>query len=148
MEGVFDHLQFWHWWILAIIFLILEMLSPGVFFMWIGLAAGATGVVLLAMPELGWEIQFVIFALTSILAVIAGKFWFKRHPITSEQPDLNERSEDLIGKTYQVEQAIKNGAGRIKVGESTWKATGPDCPAGSLIRVVSVDGAVVTVEPV
>jgi len=148
MEGVFDQLQFWHWWIIAIILLILEMLSPGVFFMWIGLAAGVTGAVLLALPELGWEMQFVIFALASVLAVIVGKVWFTHNPINSEQPALNERSEDLIGKIYQVEQAIQNGAGRIKVGESTWKAIGPDCPAGSLIRVVSVDGAIVKVEPV
>jgi len=107
MEGVFDQLQFWHWWIIAIILLILEMLSPGVFFMWIGLAAGVTGAVLLALPELGWEMQFVIFALASVLAVIVGKVWFTHNPINSEQPALNERSEDLIGKTVDIGTAQK-----------------------------------------
>jgi membrane protein implicated in regulation of membrane protease activity len=115
--------------------------------MWIGFAAAATGAVLLVLPELGWEMQFVIFAAASILSVFAGRMWFQRNPIASDQPTLNERSDDLIGNVYQVEQAIKNGTGRIKVGESSWKAIGPDSAKGSRVRVISVNGAIVKVEP-
>ena len=147
-SGIFDHLQFWHWWIFAIVLFILEMLSPGVFLMWIGFAAAATGAILLVLPDMAWQTQFIIFAVAGILAVIAGRMWFQHHPIVTDQPTLNERSDDLIGKVYEVQQAIKNGEGRIKVGESTWKAIGPDCPEGSQVRVISVNGAILKVEPV
>ncbi len=145
-SGIFDNLQFWHWWVFAVVLFILEMLSPGVFLMWIGFAAAATGAILLALPGLGWEMQFVIFSIAAILSVIAGRIWFQRNPIATDQPALNERSDDLIGNVYQVEQAIKNGEGRIKVGESTWKAIGPDCSEGAKVRVISVDGAIAKVD--
>ena len=147
-SGLFDNLQYWHWWIFAVVLFILEMFSPGVFFMWIGIAAGITGAVLLAIQDIGWEMQFVIFSVASVLSILAGHFWFKRNPISTDKPTLNERSDDLIGKVYEVEQAISNGEGRIKVGESTWKALGPDCVEGAKVRVISVDGAILKVEAV
>lgn len=146
MAGIFDNLVYWHWWILAITLLILEIFTPGAFFMWMGAAAGITGLVLLAMPDISWQLQFVIFSVTSIVTIFAGYKWFRRNPIVSEQPSIGERGDDLIGQTYQVEQAIVNGNGRIKVGESTWKAMGPDCKVGSNVRVIAVDAAIVTVE--
>ncbi len=145
-SGIFDNLHFWHWWVFAIVLFILEMLSPGVFLMWIGFAAVITGAILLVLPDIAWQTQFIIFAVAGILSVIAGRMWFQRNPIATDQPALNERSNDLIGNIYEVQQAIKNGEGRIKVGESTWKAIGPDCPAGSKVRVISVNGAIAKVE--
>jgi len=148
LTGIFDNLVYWHWWVFAIILLILEIFTVGAFFMWMSAAAGVIGVILLAMPELSWQTQFIIFAATSIAAITAGKAWFSRNPIDSERPSLNEREDELIGRVFEVEQAIVNGTGRIKVGESTWKANGPDCNAGVSVRVVDVDGAELTVEPV
>jgi membrane protein implicated in regulation of membrane protease activity len=147
-SGIFDNLVYWHWWVFAIVLLILEILTPGAFFMWMSAAAGVIGVVLLAAPELSWQTQFVIFAVTSIIAIIAGKMWFSRNPINTEMPSLNAREDELIGKVFEVEQAIVNGSGRIKVGESTWKVNGTDCAVGASVRVVGVNGAVLTVESV
>lgn len=143
---MFDNLLYWHWWILAITLLILEIFAPGAFFMWMAAAAGITGLVLFALPDISWQLQFVLFSVISIIAIFAGYKWFRRNPIVSEQPSIGERGDDLIGQTYQVEQAIINGNGRIKVGDSTWKAIGPDCEAGSNVRVVTVDAAIVSVE--
>ena len=55
MFGI-DLLDYWHWWVLAILLLILEVFSPAAFFVWIGLAAGIMGFVVLAMGELGWQV--------------------------------------------------------------------------------------------
>ncbi len=147
-SGIFDNLIYWHWWVFAIVLLILEIFTPGAFFMWMSAAAGVIGIVLLAAPELSWQTQFVIFAVTSIIAITAGKMWFSRNPINTEMPSLNSREDELIGKVFEVEQAIVNGSGRIKVGESTWKANGTDCAVGASVRVVGVNGAVLTVESV
>ena len=147
-SGILDNIIYWHWWVFAIILLILEIFSPGAFFMWMSAAAGVIGVILLAAPELSWQTQFIIFALTSVIAITAGKIWFKRNPINTEMPSLNSREDELIGRVFEVEQAIINGSGRVKVGESTWKANGPDCKAGASVRVVSVSGAELIVEAI
>jgi len=145
-SGIFDNLLFWHWWVFAIVLLILEIFTAGAFFMWMSAAAGVTGLILLIAPEIYWQTQFIIFAATSIIAIITAKFWFVRNPIETEKPSLNQREDDLIGRVYEVEQAIVNGSGRIKVGESTWKANGLDCPVGTSVKVISVDGAELKVE--
>ncbi len=146
--GIFDNLVYWHWWVFAIVLLILEIFTPGAFFMWMSAAAGVIGVILLVAPELTWQTQFIAFAITSVVAIMAGKAWFSRNPIDTEMPSLNAREDELIGKVFEVEQAIINGSGRVKVGESTWKANGSDCEVGTSVRVVGVDGAELSVEPI
>jgi len=147
-QGIFDNLEFWHWWVFAVLLIILEVFSPGAFFMWMGAAAGVTGLTLLVLPDLSWQMQFVIFAAMSIVAILVGKTFFNRKSANIDDPTLSQLETELIGNTYKVEKPIVNGSGRIQVGESTWKAQGPDCKAGSSVKVVSVQGAVLVVEPV
>ncbi len=146
LEGIFDNLQFWHWWLFAIVLLILEVFTPGAFFMWLGAAAGVTGFVLLLIPDMGWQLQFIIFAVFSIVTIFLGRAFFNREDINTEDPTVGELEKNLIGKVFEVEKAIRNGSGRVKVGESTWKASGPDCEVGASVRVVSVNGAELIVE--
>ena len=148
LNGIFDNLLYWHWWLFAIALIILEVFSAGAFFIWMGGAATLTGFILLLMPEISWEIQFILFAISSILAILIGRSLFNRKENTTEDPTLSSQENNLIGKTFSVEQAITNGSGRVKVGESTWKANGPDCKAGSSVKVIAVDGAELIVEPV
>ena len=145
-QGIFDNLEFWHWWVFAIVLVVLEVFSPGAFFMWMGAAAGATGAALLVMPDLSWQIQFIIFSVASIVAILLGRTFFNRTSSDIDDPTLSQLEGELIGKTYLVEKPIINGSGRIQVGESTWKAQGPDCDAGSSVTVVGVQGAVLLVE--
>ena len=147
-QGIFDNLEFWHWWVFAIVLIILEVFSPGAFFMWMGAAAGVTGLTLLIVPELSWQMQFVIFAVMSIAAILIGKTFFNRKSANIADPTLSQLETELTGNIYTVEKPIINGSGRIQVGESTWKAQGPDCEAGSPVKVVGVRGAVLVVEPV
>ncbi len=140
-----EHMQFWHWWVLAVILLILEVFSPAAFFMWMSVAAGVIGLVLLAVPDLSWQAQCLGFAALSVPAILAGRSWFKRNPIASEQPSLNKMGEELVGKVFNVAEAIINGQGRIKVGETTWKVSGEDLPVGAKVKVTSVQSAVLQV---
>lgn len=147
-NGIFEHLQFWHWWAFGIVLIILEIFSPGAFFMWMGIAAGATGLALLISPEMSWQWQFILFSVTSIAAILIGRTFFNRRTINTEDPTHRQLEKELTGNVYKVEKAIINGSGRIKVGESTWKAEGPDCKAGASVKVTGVRGAVLLVEPV
>lgn len=148
LTGIFDNLQFWHWLVFGIILVILEIFSPAAFFMWMGAAAGVTGLALLAIPEISWEMQFVIFSIASIVAVLLGRIFFGRKEINIDDPTISQIESELMGNIYTVEKAIQNGAGRIIVGESTWKAVGPDCDVDSKVRVVAVKGSILEVQPV
>ena len=145
MDGLFDYLAWWHWWIFAVLFLILEIFSPAAFFMWMGFAAAVTGLVVLVMP-MSWEMQFLLFAVLSVASILIGRTYFRRNPIESEQPIINERGQQLIGKTAVVENPIVNGKGRIHLGETTWSVSGPDAEAGQKVRIVGAEGAVLKVE--
>jgi membrane protein implicated in regulation of membrane protease activity len=147
LNGIFDNLLYWHWWLFAIALIIVEVFSAGAFFIWMGVAAILTGFVLLVMPEISWQTQFILFAITSIAAILVGRSFFNRNEVNTEDPTLSSQESSLVGKSFTVEQAIINGSGRVKVGESTWKASGPDCKAGSSVKVIAVDGAELIVEP-
>lgn len=145
MFGV-EALAFWHWWVLAVLLLILEVFSPAAFFIWIGLAAGIVGFIVMT-ATLTWKTQFLLFAGLSILCVWLGRMWFKRNPIETDRPNLNRRGQELVGRVFQVEQAITNGTGRIRVGDSTWKVRGADVEVGGKVTVVGIESAVLQVEP-
>ncbi len=146
LSGIFDNLQFWHWLVFGIILIILEVFAPGAIFMWMGFAAGATGLALLVVPELSWETQFILFSVASILAIPIGRRFFNRKEVNTDDPTINQLKSELIGNVFIVEKAITNGTGRIKVGDSSWKAKGSDCAVGSQVRVTAVNGSTLQVE--
>ncbi len=146
MFGI-EAIDFWHWWVLAIVLFILEIFSPAAFFIWIAFAAGLMGLLLL-VGEFSWQAQFFTFAVLSVACVIAGRTWFKRNPIATDEPNLNRRGQSLVGRVFEVEQAIVDGTGRVRVGDTTWKVRGPDAGIGKKVKVVGIDSAVLRVEPV
>ncbi|POA29466.1 MULTISPECIES: NfeD family protein [unclassified Pseudomonas] len=146
MWAFLQHLSFWDWLALGTILLILEVFGAGGYLLWIGLAAAAVGVLTFLIPGLPWELQLLLFGVLSILTAL---YWWQRQRSavrTSDQPNLNLRGQDLIGRVFVVHQAIINGRGKIKVADGVWMARGPDAPAGSRVRVTGLDGVVILVE--
>lgn len=146
MAALFQHIDHWSWWILAVALLVLEAFAPGTFFMWMGIAAGVVGLLVLLMPGMGWEYQIVIFAAISVASILIWRQYFRRHPVPTDQPALNRRGEQYIGRTFTLGEPIVNGQGKIHVDDTTWKIRGEDCAAGSHIRVSGVDGVLLKVE--
>ena len=142
-----EQAEFWHWWIAAIVFLVIETFAPGAIFLWMGVAAGIVGLILLIFGGLGWEPQFLIFAVFTVVSAVGWRAYLRRHPTESDRPALNRRGEQYVGRTFTLEEAIVNGQGKIHVDDSTWKIEGDDLPAGTRIRVTGVDGTVLKVEP-
>jgi len=140
-----EGLQFWHWMILGLALAVVEVMAPGTFFLWLGIAAGLTGLVVLVLP-IGWEVQLIIFGVLCIVAVVAGRIWVKRHPLRSDDATLNRRGEQYVGRVFNLAEAIVNGRGSVKVGDSLWRADGPDLPAGAKVKVTGVAGTVLKVE--
>lgn len=142
-----DQILFWHWWILAGVLLILELTLPAFFFLWLGIAAVATGLIMLVFPNLPLETQMVMFSILSVIAVLAWRRYRESHPATTDQPNLNRRGHQYIGREFTLEEPVVNGVGKVTVDDSTWRVRGPDLPAGSQVRVRDVDGVVFLIEP-
>lgn len=132
----------WFWWSLALALFALEAMIPGVFMLWLGLAAAGTGLLRLVLPGLGVEAQWIVFSLLSIVSVgLAWKLRRRQQRSPSDHPHLNRRAEQLVGRVLALDQPIVNGRGRIKVGDGFWIASGPDLPAGTRVRVeAALDG--------
>jgi membrane protein implicated in regulation of membrane protease activity len=136
----------WNWLILAILLLCLETVIPGVHFLWFGLAAAVIGTLALAVG-MAWPWQVLAFVLLSVAVV----FWVKRFVrpdvAISDLPDLNLRGQQYVGRSLVVEQAIENGRGKVRVGDTLWSAEGPDTPAGASVTVTGTKGTVLVVRP-
>lgn len=137
---------FWHWWILAGILMVLEIVVPGVFMLWLGIAAAITGLVAYVAPALTWEWEGLIFAVLSIITVYGWRAYLRRHPTGTELPTLNRRGEQYIGRRLSLDEPIVNGRGQVKVDDSTWRVEGADLPAGTHIVVTGVKGTILVVE--
>jgi len=135
------------WWILALLLIGSEVLLPGYFLLWIGLAAAAVGVVLLVVPPLGLLIQAVLFALLAFAACVLYARVL-RPKLDKREPGsetLNRRGERMIGQRYELIEPIVNGRGKARVGDGQWLVNGPDLPLGSLVEVIAVDGTTLQV---
>jgi len=136
---ILENLVFWHWLAFAAVLLIIEILAPMTFFLWMSIAAGIVGLAMLAF-NMSWEIQVLLFSVLSVIAIVASRIYLKKHPIETDDSTLNRRGEQYIGKTYTLEKAIENGVGKVRVGDTLWRVEGDDMPAGEKVTVVSVDG--------
>lgn len=146
MWAFIQHLSFWDWLALGTVLLILEVFGAGGYLLWVGMAAAIVGVLTFLIPDLSWEMQLLLFGLLSVLTAL---YWWKRQRSAlraSDQPTLNLRGQELIGKTFVVHEAIVGGRGKIKVADGVWMAKGPDTPAGSRVRVIGQEGVVIEVE--
>lgn len=143
MDPVEPH---WLWIGAGLILAALEMLVPGVYLIWLALAAIATGVLVLAV-EPPVVMQIVSFVSLSLIFAYSAKRWLRDQPIASSDPLMNNRAGRLMGQTATVTHAIADGEGRVRIADGEWIATGPDCPAGTRVRIAAVTGASVAVEP-
>ncbi len=141
-----ETITFWHWWILGVALIGLEVFAPGAFFLWMGISAAVVGTILAIVPDLGWEYQVMLFAIFSIVSIALWKRYQTKNPVESDHPTLNRRGEQYIGRTFTLEEPIVNGMGKIKVDDSIWKISGNDCTAGTKIKVTGIDGTIFKVE--
>jgi len=145
MEWI-NEIIYWHWLIVAVVLIILEILIPGAYFLWMGVSAIFVGGLMYIFPELAFLVQILIFAILSVIAVIMYRSYRKKNPLVTDEPALNRRGEKYIGQSFTLKEPIVNGVGRIKVDDSTWKIKGFDIDAGETVRVVAVEGTTLIVE--
>lgn len=139
----------WNWMVLGFVLLAAEILVPGVFLLWIGVAAILVGA--LSLQFWGyffwpWQVQVLVFLVLAIASAYFGKRIMAATESESDEPLLNQRGEQLIGRTATLQEPITEGYGRIRIGDTTWRVAGPDLQAGTRVRVISAKGGDLVVE--
>ena len=135
------------WLIAALLLGIAELAIPGVFLVFVAVAAAIVGVALLALPDLPLAAQIGAFAAWSAVAVLVGRRWYRDYPVEGDAARLNDPAARLIGAVVTVERAIEHGSGRVTLGDGAWPARGPDLPTGTRARIVAVDAGGLVGEP-
>ena len=146
MLDLIAYLGAWDWFIAGGLLLALEIMAPGVFMLWLGLAAMLVGAISLTF-DWSWQAQFIGFAIFSVMAIPIWRRLALRNEAT-DQPFLNRRAEALIGRTFTLEKPIVDSAGTVRVDDTVWRITGADIPAGSRVKVTRVEGTALHVEMV
>ncbi len=134
------------WAAVALLLFAAEALAPGAFMLWMGFAATALFVAVWVVPGIPLLVQVVAFVVLSFVSVQVYRTWFRRGERQSDQPLLNRRAEQLVGRVVRVDQAIVGGRGRVKIDDAFWVVAGPDLPVGTEVRVVAVDGMTLKVQ--
>jgi membrane protein implicated in regulation of membrane protease activity len=139
---------FWYWWMLAMLLLAIELLAAGFFFLWMAFAAGITGVVLLLIPSISLAAQVMIFSVVSFCSIILWRKYGKSYSrVETDHPLLNQRGAQYIGRVFTLIDAVVNGQGKVKIGDSLWTVSAnEDYPAGTKVKVTGVDGTILQVE--
>ena len=145
MAEMFSTLGTWNWLIFGLLLMGLELLAPGVFMFWLGLAALLVGLLSFAVSP-SWQLQLLMFA---VFAVAAVPLWrrFASSPASASKsnPFLNKRTDALVGRVFTLEKPIVDGSGTVRIDDTIWRVAGPDAPAGSRVKIVQADGASLTV---
>jgi membrane protein implicated in regulation of membrane protease activity len=144
MQQFLPFLGGWTWWVIAGIFLLVELMLPGVFFMWLGLAAALIGIIDL-FADLSWQVEIALFAVFSVLLVL---FVRPRVKFPEGEPsNLNRRMDDYVWRSYVLDEPIVNGRGKVRIDDTLWTVSGTDLGKGEWVKVTAVDGTRLLVEP-
>ena len=148
MTEMFSTLGTWNWLIFGVVLMALELLAPGVFLFWLGLAALLVGLLSFAIHP-SWQLQILMFA---VFATAAVPLWRRvarsNNAVSKSNPFLNKRADALVGRVFTLEKPIIDGAGTVRIDDTIWRVAGPDAPAGSRVKIVQADGASLTVAAV
>jgi hypothetical protein len=144
MGELLSKLGTWNWLIIGVVLMGIETFAPGVFMLWLGLAALIVGLLSFGIVW-SWQTQIIVFAVLSVAMVPLWRNFSRRNAKPTDKPFLNKRAEGLIGRVFTLEKPIVDGIGTVKIDDTVWRVSGPDAPAGSHVKIVSADGAMLTV---
>lgn len=140
----------WHIWIIvALIFFIMEIFTPG--FAVACLSIGAIGSAIASACDLGFKYQILVFAIMTLLAFVLVR------PVVlklfhNKSKEVLTNVDALVGKHAIVSEEIKPVVGgRVKIDGDDWKAVtldGSPVEVGKVVRILKVDSVILTVETI
>jgi membrane protein implicated in regulation of membrane protease activity len=138
-------LEHWNWFIAAAVLFLIEIIAPGSFMMWLGLAALLVGGISLAV-DWTWQAQVIAFAVFAVASIPAWRRVSRKVEAPVDRPFLNRRAEGYVGRVFTLDKPIVDGVGTVRIDDTVWRVSGPDCPAGSRVKIARAEGAELMVE--
>lgn len=135
------------WLVFGGLLLVAELLITSGYLFWTGLSAILTGLLTSQLPlPLLW--QAGLFSLLTLILALLWYRWIQRDNPLATSERLNQRGIELIGSRFILEQALKQRATRIKIGDSSWRAQAEsDLPAGCEVEVIAIKGITLYIRP-
>jgi hypothetical protein len=147
VERILFELGPWSWWVLGLALIALEVVLPGTFVLWFGIAAMLVGVLAL-MVDLSWQVALGLFIFLALLNLVVGRRLLRKGEAVVGDPHLNQRGSRYIGREFVLAEPITQNGGRLSVDDTVWRITGPELAAGTRVRVTGIDGAQLVVETI
>ncbi len=135
----------WVWFASGLVLIGLELAVPGSFLIWFGAAALIVGA-LVAYVDVDWRWQLVLWGILSLSLLLVGRRVTVRTSAKEGDPYLNKRGSRYHGQVFVLKQPLAHGEGTLEIGDSLWRISGPDLPAGTSVKVVGQKGTALVVE--
>ena len=137
MIEFFEAMQFWHWIILAIVLIAGEALGATGFLLGAVMAALEVALITYIWPDMSWQKQLSLFAVLALLCSVWFWYRFKSFNQGTDQPKLNDRAAQLIGREFALTQEMTGGQGKMQVGDTLWRVESEtNLPAGTQVKVI------------
>lgn len=150
MTELFSAMEFWHWFALGGVLLLVEMVVPATIFLWPGIAAVVMGILVFAVPSLPWTMAIPLWAILSVVTAFGWRAYRAKNPapVDPAAATLNQRGSQYIGRTFTLTAPIINGVGQMKVDDTIWKViSADDMISGATVKVTAVEGTSLRVGP-
>ncbi len=138
-----ENILWWHWIVLGIILVLLELVVPSFTIFWFGLGALVTGLLVALLPEIPLKWQILVFSLSSIGFTF---LWFRLFVPRKKMQSLLMDEKSAIGQTgIAASRALLPGQkGRVAfsvpvLGEESWSYQADEpIETGNRVRVVAI----------
>ena len=140
-------LQPWHWLVFCFLILGMEALGAGGFLLGAAAAAALQALLFWLMPDMSWMFQLSCFGVGTLVFTIGWWVLFRKPGTNSDEPLLNDRAAQMVGRIVVLDQALPGGHGRVQIGDTKWKVrAGETLEAGTTVVVTGSEGMTLTVE--
>lgn len=149
IEWVWD-VSYWHWWALAVILAVVEIVTPTTYFLWPAISAAIVGVLVAVIGPFDWRLQVLTFAVLAMVSTVLWVRWWRGRQAQAPVSGLNTRTERYLGRRLHLTRELVDGHGEIQLDDTWWSARsldGQTLRVGETVEVVASDGAVLVVKP-
>lgn len=139
MESIF----WWHWIVLGVVLVLMELVVPSFTIFWFGLGALVTGLLLAILPDISLKWQILVFSASSIGFTF---YWFRFFGPRRKIKTLLMDEQAAIGQTgiAATRAMVPGEIGRVVfsvpvLGEESWMYLADEpIETGNRLRVVAI----------
>jgi len=147
LEYIGDMVVWWHWVVLGLVLLIVELNTGTFLFLGLGMAAMAVGMVA-SIWDIPFLYQILLWAAGSVLAVFVWVKWYKNTEVsTAGQSNDGWDAQGIVTSTITSSQRGKVTFDLPVLGDTVWDAASSETlEVGTRVRIVDVHGQIMQVK--